>query len=96
MITPVDFHTIIVRGNEVSSNIAQIIGAQLAAGQLLNSQMTEKSRQQARMVNPKNPVEGKLVKSSTEERGAKYYSRYGKQRSQNKEENKGSILDVRL
>ncbi|MGJ8454942.1 hypothetical protein ACSFC1_06530 [Pseudothermotoga sp. U03pept] len=98
MITPVDLQTVIVRGPDISGAAAQAINVQIAASQLLKSEIVSKSEQQLRMVNPENKIEEKIVKSSTEEGGGSaggYY--FGKRRGQNqKEERKGFMLDVRL
>lgn len=98
MITPIDLQTVIVKGTDISSNVAQSVNVQIAANELLKSEILNKAQQQTRMVNPENKVEEKIVKSSTEEGGAgsgSYY--FGRKRRQpEKEEKKGFILDVRL
>ncbi len=98
MITPVDLQTVIVRGPDISNVAAQAMNVQIAASQLLKSEIVAKAEQQLRMVNPENRIEEKIVKSSTEEGGGSaggYY--FGKRRGQEqKEERKGFMLDVRL
>lgn len=98
MITPIDLQTVIVRGTDISSTAAQSINAQIAAGQLMRSQILSQAEQQMRMVNPENKIEEKIVKTSTEEGGggaAGYY--FGKKRQKpEREEKKGFMLDVRL
>lgn len=98
MITPIDLQTVIVKGTDISSTAAQSINAQIAAGQLMKSQIIGQAEQQMRMVNPENKIEEKIVKTSTEEGGGGsggYY--FGKKKRQpEKEEKKGFLLDVRL
>ncbi|HEY8541648.1 MAG TPA: hypothetical protein VIL29_04645 [Pseudothermotoga sp.] len=98
MITPIDLQTVIVKGTDISSSAAQSINAQIAASQLLKSEILSRAEQQMRMVNPENKIEEKIVKTATEEGGGGsggYYFGRKRQRPE-KEEKKGFMLDVRL
>ncbi len=102
MITPVDLQTLVVKGNEIAQNAAQILNAHTAMLQLFQSEILKRSQQELRQVNPENKTEAKMVKTSTEgERRNEYYYASRPEKRENtagriKEENKGSLLDVRL
>lgn len=99
MITPVDLQTVIVKGTDVSIIAAQMMNSISAARQVMQSEELQRAQQHMKMVNPENHIEGKNVKSSTEERGQSTYyfpSRKGNRKQFTKEKNKGSLLDVRL
>ncbi len=102
MITPVDLQTVVVRGTEISQNAAQILNAHTAMLQLLQSELVRRSQQEVRQVNPESKAEGKTARTATEEerRGLQYHAAQNRAGSRNtekiREENKGSLLDVRL
>lgn len=98
MVNPVDLQTVIVRGVDVSSTASQQMNAQIALAHLMSSQMLQRSEQQLRTVNPRGGIEGRTVGSSTEERASTFYRPSPRRHAarEEREEGKGTILDVRL
>lgn len=100
MVNPIDLQTVVVRGIDVSTNVSQQVNAQVALAHLTNAQMVQRSVQQLRTVNPRDGVEQKNVRSSTEERSSFSFYRPSPRRAapsrEERESEKGTILDVRL
>lgn len=98
MVNPVDLQTVIVRGVDVSLSASQQINTHIALAHLANTQMVQRSEHQLRTVNPRSGIEGKTVGSSTEERSSAFYRPSSRKPivREEREEGKGTILDVRL